>query len=144
VSVQSEKAASLLQVQRTARLRCQTPLVVFLRGESGVVRDQYKSITQFVQAGGKLIYAWPIIYDPNERELIQAGVFEQCDVVAWTPTKEWTDQGIAFRQIDPVRATVLIQNSDDVTLEYKIRSRGRTSRFGDTDLQIVLALVKRE
>jgi len=144
VSMLSERDAALLEVQRQVKMYCITPLMVFLHGETGIVRDTYQSIAQFTQAGGIVINAWPIIYDPNQRELDRAGVYERCDRLAWTPMKDWIDAGIEFSAIDTLRSTAVIYNSDDVALEHKIRYKQRATRFADTDLHIVLGLTKRE
>ena len=152
MSVTVERDAALLDVQRTvheygAKADGTSPVTVWLRAESQVLRDTYQSIAQFTQGGGVpgvAIYAWPITYDPQQRELDRAGIFERCECLIWTPMKDWADLGLTFERIDAVRSTVSIVSLDDVSMEYRIRQKQRASRFMDTDLYIVFALAKRE
>ena len=140
MSVALERSSALLDVQRTSH-EYGHPVTVYIRGESGVVRDTYQTISQFTQAPAIAysIYAFPIRYDPTQRELEQAGIYERCDVLIWTATKDWTDLGLSYLSIDEVRSTVVLDGA-----EYRVGHKQQQDRFFDVHLHIALGLTKRE
>ncbi len=132
-----ERDHALIDVQRECRERG-FPVRVSLRSEGDVQRDAYGSQKARPTATVLDTYALPWTENPSRRDLDRAGlagVTEEIAAVAWTPTKDWADAGLAYESIDPARATVTAGGQ-----RYGVESRGRASPFADSFLYVTLAL----
>lgn len=132
-----------LHAQQDAQEACRQygqRIQVRLRAEQNVQRDEYKSIkarpTNKTASGS--FYAYPIQYQPTERQLEKAGLRERTDVAVWAPLLDFTDLGFDFKDIDATRSTVIVDGE-----EYQIKDKARASQFAGAWLYITLGLSKK-
>jgi hypothetical protein len=127
-------------LQDVLEVACQygSRLYVYIRDEKNVTRDTYDTIkskqTQ-PDLNPYIIPAYPVIMQPNQKQLEKAGIRETCDVIAYTPMQAWTQSGVTFQDIDLIRSTVVLQSD-----KYEIKEKKRDSQFINTFLYIVLGL----
>jgi hypothetical protein len=130
-----ERDAALLDVQRIVA-EYGSPLVVMVRGEANLTRDLYNSVAGRPTDAPRLsIFAFPLIHDPNDRQVEKAGLREKYQAIAWTAMKDWTDGGMTFATIDAERTTVVVESR-----QYRVKEKGQASVFGDTALYVTLGL----
>lgn len=113
---------------------------VRVRDESNVDRGAYNSIksrpTNNTASG--VFGAYPVQYQPNERQLEKAGLRERCDVAVYIPVLDFEDLGYGFADIDATRSTVILDNE-----EYQIKDKARASQFGGVWLYFTLGLSRK-
>lgn len=108
--------------------------------ESSVTRDKFNSIKKTNNSGITpfTLYAFPITFNPTEKELEEAGIREKTEVLIKTAMKDWTDQGYTMatlKSIDSIRLRVLISGAT-----YEIVTKQLDSQYSDTYLYIHLGL----
>ncbi len=109
--------------------------------ETGIVRDKYRSIRRNIDvptAQQITMYAYPCEFSPNTKQIEKAGLFEQVDVIAYTPMKTWEDNNYTFQSIDIIRWDVTLQN-----VVYHIEEKKRYGQLGSQYLYVVFGLVKK-
>lgn len=113
---------------------------VRLRDEDNVSRGTYNSIksrpTNKTASG--VFAAYPIEYQPTERQLEKAGLRERCDVSVWIPILDFQDLGFEFADINATRSTVIVDGE-----EFQIKDKARASQFGGVWLYYTLGLSKK-
>ena len=127
-------------VQAALREYGQT-VTMHIRTEANVVRDNYNSIQDRPtdQTPVTAVFcAYPVQYQPSEKQLEKAGLREKVDVSIQTAVLDWTDAGWDFTKIDIKRTTVIVDGE-----EYEIRDKGRVSQFQNVWLYYSLGLSKR-
>lgn len=111
-----------------------------VRTEANVSRDKFESIKAYQNASTYTynICAMEIEFTPNERQLSEAGLYENAEVAIKTPTKQWFDLGVGFGDIDIKRTSVTLGGET-----YKIKEKGRVQIItGTTPLFFSFGLVK--
>lgn len=115
-------------------------VTVKLRNEPDVKRDEYNSIksrpTNKTATG--TFGAYPVQYQPTERQLEKAGLRERCDVAIYLPVLDFKDLGYDFVDIDATRSTVIVDGE-----EFQIKDKARSSQFGGLWLYITLGLSRK-
>ncbi len=109
-----------------------------LREEAQVSRGRLGSIKGESGSTDKTIKAFPVEYAPDKHRLERAGLFEEAEVAVWTPALSWTQEGVAFEDIDLRRATVEVGGH-----VYSIGQKSRASQFADTHLYWTFGLVRK-
>lgn len=119
-------------------------VIIRLRGEDDVTRDKYGSIIKRDSVTALNMYAYPIIYNPTEKDLDNAGIREKVEVVIYTPKKTWIDAGVSFEEIDMIRTDVVLddENSNMNNNQYIIKDMTKASHMVNDYLYIVLGLVR--
>lgn len=105
--------------------------------ESTLARDKYRSIARNVSPTIITVYAYPADFNPNEKSIDRAGLKESVDIILWTPFKTWTDNNIAFLDIDLIRWEAIISDES-----YVIRDKALNGQLGSGYLYVVLGAVK--
>lgn len=133
-----EKEHALLDARDIIRERGHA-VTVRLHDEGNVSRDRLGSIKQRATATPDLsFYAFPIIYNPTDKQREKAGLREQTQVLIKTAVQDWVDNGFTvdtLAAIDSIRATIIIKGA-----KYEIRDKQLDSQYGDTFLYIHLGL----
>ena len=112
------------------------PITVEFRKEADVRRDVYGSVKgRSAETDGFVISAMPFLNNPNRRDLEKAGLGENADAMAHTATKDWTDQGWSFDDIDAERTTIIRGAT-----RYRIVEKHAASQFLDAFLYVILGL----
>lgn len=114
---------------------------IYIRDEEDVRRDIYEDYK-----AGKIapdvtplsLPGFPIIFQPNRRQLEKAGIREDCEVLVHTPMYAWNLASVDFEDIDMTRSTVILKS-----IKYVIKEKGLASPFTDTHLYITLALKRK-
>ena len=111
----------------------------FYRKESNVSRDRYGSIKKRDVDTKYNIRAYPVQFNPSEKELEKAGIREKAEVVIYTAMKDWIDNSISFEDF-PLKTlnTVRLQGQ-----AYEVRNKGLANQMNDTYLNISFGLFKR-
>jgi len=111
------------------------------RKEEDISRDKWNSINKQDTAGIDLsvnLYALPVIYDPTDKQLEQAGIRERVGAVVWTSMYDWNQQGFPLtrlQRIDMIRATVIINGQ-----KMELKAKAQVDPYHDTYLYIVLGV----
>lgn len=112
-------------------------IILQMMTESKITRDRYGTTKKVINPVEKTLYAFPIQFNPNEKQLEKAGIFENVDVLVWTPTQDWTDAGITFEDANLIRDRVTIGG-----ITYQLSAKGLANQFLDQFLNITLGLKK--
>lgn len=137
VSVQLERDHALRDAQSTVN-EYGNDITISIDKESNIVRDKYNSVNVKGDAGTRYdIKAYPVIDRPHERQLQKAGLTNTADMIVYTATKDWTDRGIEFEDIDINRVVIYYEGS-----RFNIKEKGHESMFADTHLYITFGLSK--
>ena len=135
-----EASCAQLDVQAALREYGAT-ITAHIRTEADVVRDNYNSIksrpTDQTPTDATFC-AFPIQYQPNEKQLEKAGLREKVDVAVYTAAQDWIDAGWDFNKLDIKRTTVIVDGE-----EFEIRDKARVSQFQNVWLYFTLGLSKR-
>jgi len=107
-------------------------LIYFInRNESQISRDKYNSIQSrtsgndgFINSNVIPIYANNIQIAPNRRELEKAGLTEVVEISFQTARLDWIEIGIDFNEIDKLRPTIKMLDS-----EYEIKEKGLSEQY---------------
>jgi hypothetical protein len=139
IGVQLEKDNALKDAETIIKLRG-AEITVRLYEESGVTRGKYNTIKKrnSISTPGQTFYAYPIIYNPTEKQLEDAGIRERTEVLIKTAVKTWIDYGYTMetlRVINSIRATVIMDGA-----KYEIKDKQLDSQYQDTFLYIHLGL----
>lgn len=113
-----------------------------LHQEQKITRDKFNSIKN--RGTGTTpelpFYAYPITFNPTDKEIDAAGLRERTQVLVKTAMLDWNDAGYTMetlKQPDSIRATVIISG-----VKYEIRDKVLESQMGDTFLYVLLGLNK--
>lgn len=122
----AEQTTALLDVQRVVN-EYGSEIIVHLTSESGIIRDAYGGIKKKAGTGTEYhIHAFPITYNPTEKQLEKMGIRERVDVVAYTAKKDWSDDGYTYNDIYSTQDTLEIEGE-----KFEIKTLARFSQFGD-------------
>lgn len=116
------------------------PVTVRLHTESTVTRDRFNSIKRRGNGAPAdlTFYAFPITYNPTDKQLESSGIRERTQVLIKTSVLDWTDAGYdvdTLAAIDSIRATIIINGA-----KYEIRDKQLDSQYQDTFLYIHIGL----
>lgn len=116
------------------------PVLIRLHEEQKITRDKFNSIKKrnIIQTPGITFYAFPVVFNPTIKQLDDAGIKEQTQVLIKTAVQDWIDNGFTvntLKNINSIRATVIISDA-----KYEIRDKNLDSQYGDTFLYIHLGL----
>lgn len=136
-----EQELALIDARNVIRERGKQ-IEIRLHTEQKITRDKLGSIKNrgTVETDEPTFYAYPVRYNPSDKELDRAGIRERVQVTAKTSTLDWNDAGYSLetlKAIDSIRATVIIDGA-----KYEIRDKVLESQFGDTYLYVLLGLNK--
>ena len=135
IGVQCERDDALRDIQAMCE-EYGTPITVRLRKETDVRRDEYGSVkSRPTETDEFEIGVFPFIPNPNRRDLEKAGLREYAEGVAYTATKDWTDKGWSFDDINAERMTIVRGET-----QYRIVEKTNHSPFADAFLYIILNL----
>lgn len=113
-------------------------ITFYPRGEEDVSRDKYNSLKSKEDSiSYYTMNAFPIQFNPIEKELNKAGLREIVDLLIYTAMQDWIDLSIVPREIDIIRSTIVYQSET-----YKIKEIGFTNHFSDTFLNVTFGLIK--
>lgn len=134
-----EQELALIDARDVIRERGQQ-IEIRLHVEQKITRDKFGSIKNrgTVLTDERTFYAYPINYNPTDKELDRAGIRERVQVTAKTAMLDWNDAGYTMetlKTIDSIRATVIIAGT-----KYEIRDKVLESQFRDTYLYVLLGL----
>ena len=115
-------------------------VTIRLHEEGKITRDSFNTIINrdTTQTPGITFYAFPIIFNPTAKQLADAGIREQTEVLIKTALLDWVDNGFTMdtlKEIDSIRATVIIDNA-----KYEIKDKQLDSQYQDTFLYVHLGL----
>ena len=115
-------------------------ILIRLHEEQLITRDKFNSIKQrdVTSTPGISMKAFPIIYNPTDKQLSDSGMKEKTQVLIKTAVQDWIDAGIivnTLKDIDSIRATVIIDGA-----KYEIRDKQLDSQYSSTFLYIHLGL----
>lgn len=139
VGLEHERDQALIDARDIIRERGQV-VKIRLHVEGKIERDEFNTIIKrdVVQTPGIDFYSFPVIFNPTDKQLEEAGIREKTEVLIKTSMLDWTDAGYTLdtlKDIDSVRATVIIGGA-----KYEIRDKALDSQYGDTYLYIHLGL----
>jgi len=132
-----EQCNALQDVYETA-LQYGDIVSVYIRNESDIVRDlydDYKSGNIEPAVTHIDMPAFPIQFQPTQRQLEKAGIKEKCECLIYTPLRAWTLNSLEFDDIDMTRSTVDYQGK-----KYVIKEKAQASQFTSVFLYITLGL----
>jgi len=139
--VELEKQYALRDVQHGIIERGKKITINFHNKET-ITRDRFNNIIKReISAADKLItYAYPVIFDPTQKEQDKAGIREVVQCIAYTATQEWIENGFTINQlkkIDSIGATAVIDKQ-----KFEIKTKNYFSDFSDEFLYVILGLNK--
>ena len=113
-----------------------------LIGEDKVDRDKFGNIARRIPATTDIFtfYAFPIIYDPTEKQQEKAGLREITQVIIYTAMQDWIDNNLEvdrLQDIDSIRSVIEINKAT-----YEIKNKNKLDQFSDNYLYVVLGLNK--
>ena len=134
-----EKKTALLDAKWVIDERGDT-IEFYERTEDEVTRDKYNSIKRknMILPATKTMNAFPIQFNPIDKDMLKAGIRERVDVIIYTAMQDWMDIDIDPRKIDMSRSSVVLREET-----YKIKDKGLVNHFSDTFLNVTLGLVLR-
>jgi hypothetical protein len=118
-------------------------IVIYRRDEeldsARVDRDSYRSIkrSKTTSTFRQTMKAYPIIFQPNAKQIEKAGLKENCELIIYTAMLDWTNLAIGFEDIDIIRDTVEIRD-----IKYTIKEKTMTNCFSDQFLNISFGLMR--
>lgn len=110
----------------------------FLQGETDITRDTYNSIKQDKITKNFTFKCYPITNNPTQQQMEKAGIFQKCDMMIYSATKDWTLNSKTINDIDVTRSMIVYQGET-----YNIKEKNNVSQIGSTYLYITLGLSKR-
>lgn len=139
LGTQLERDQALIDARDIIMERGQT-VTVRLHEEQKIERDKFNSIKKrdISQTLGFSMYAFPVIYNPTQKQSEDAGIREKTQVIIKTAVLDWTDNGFTIstlKDINSIRATVIISGA-----KYEIVDKQLDSQYEDTFLYIHLGL----
>jgi len=141
IGITHEQTLALMDARDIIRERGQQ-IEIRLHEEQKITRDKFNSIKNrgTVSTDEITFYAYPVNYNPTEKDLDRAGIREKVQATAKTSMLDWNDAGYTMQRLqslDSIRATVIIAGS-----KYEIRDKVLDSQFGNTYLYVLLGLNK--
>lgn len=130
----------LCQALKDALWHCQEygkAVTLVLNREADVSRDSYNSIRKYGTSLTISTYAFPVEFNPSDKQMEKAGILTKTDVQIYTPMKAWIDAGYTEESLSMIRGRVTIDGS-----AYEIRARGAASQFGGQFLYVTLGLTR--
>ena len=119
------------------------PVVIHVRGEPNVSRDDYGSITGRPTDLVTMIQnAATIEYQPTRYKLEKAGLREECEASIWIAMQDFMDKNLAFDDLDTTRMTIdigAIPGESNGTA-YEIKEKSRAGSFGNGYLYVTFGL----
>ena len=112
-------------------------LTLRVSDETTVERDDFGSIKRRVPVLHEL-HAFPIIFNPTDEELLEAGIKENVDVLITLSTKHLNDLGITYDSIDTIRYEIDLANQ-----RYTVKEKNQKNLFGYTYLNVILGLYRK-
>lgn len=109
------------------------------RSETNISRGDYNSIKRKSSVVPINLNAFPINYNPIDKDLRKAGLREEVDILIYTAMKDWIDNSINPEiEIDITRASFVLRERT-----YIIKEIGFANHFYDTFLNVTFGLVRR-
>jgi len=134
--VSLEKTTALLDAKWIIDERGDT-ITFYDREEDNVQRDKYNSIKRKETVyEGYTMKAFPIQFNPIDKDLMKAGLREIVDVVIYIAMQDWIDLELDPFKIDLTRSSVVLKEKT-----YKLKDKGFVNHFSDTFLNVTLGLV---
>lgn len=141
IRVQLERDQALIDVSAIVN-EYGEDIVVYIRGESDVTRDKYKSLKRVSFATTTPVQyslkAYPVEHSPNRMMMEKAGIREQCECIAWFATKDLTDNSLSFDFIENEKVTIIIDGND-----YGVSEKGKAVLYADAHLYTTFGLFKK-
>lgn len=136
-AVSAEAACAKLDVSREIKLYG-FPFEFLVRDESTVKRDIYKSVRYRDSAPVFDFKAFPVNYNPSQRQLEKAGLRQQAEVTIHTAVLDWENYGLGFDDIDIERSTINLGGQ-----MYEVKEKALVGQVGPVLVYISFGLVRR-
>ena len=139
VGTDMEKCLAMSDARNLLRDRGKC-IIIRLHEEDTIIRDDFGAIIKRIPGVSvdKYFYVFPIIYNPTVKQVEDAGLKEQTQVLIKTAVLDWQENGfdlITLEEIDLIRATVIINGA-----KYEIKDKQFDSQYQDTFLYVHLGL----
>lgn len=109
------------------------------RNESTIDRDKYNSLKEKQNIISHNLYAFPVQFNPTEKDLKKSGLREKVDVMIYTAMLDWNIFEIVPKtDIDSTRDSFVLLGET-----YIIKDMGFVNQFSDTFLNVSFGLVQR-
>lgn len=136
LGVSLEKTTALLDAKWIIDERGDT-ITFYDREEDNIQRDKYNSIKRKETVyEGYTMKAFPIQFNPIDKDLRAAGLREIVNVLLYTAMQDWSDLEIDPITLDITRSTIVLKNKT-----YKIKEKGFANHFSDEFLNVTFGLV---
>ena len=139
IGVNLEETNALKDAQDYVRERG-SDIILYIVEETSLERDIYNGIKKREPVKVTLP-AWPIVHSPSIYQVRKAGIVEDVDVLITFAVKDFTDNNLAYKDIDNLRWEFVLDSVDEEV--YTVKDRNRINRFSYTFLNIVLGLTKK-
>lgn len=115
-------------------------VIIKLYEEGTIGRDKIGSINQKLTPSNILTYyAFPVIFNPTEKQFMDAGIKEKTQLIIWTSMWDWNNSGFTMNRlnnINLIKNTIIYRNS-----KYELIDKNFKGQFGnDTFLYITIGL----
>jgi hypothetical protein len=116
------------------------PVLIRFYEEEDTDRDEFNSIKNqdTTQKPGITFYAFPVIYNPTEKQLERVGIMEKTEVLIKIAMLDWTDAGKSadtLKDLNMGKAKVIIKGAT-----YEVKTKQLDSQYTTTYLYIHLGL----
>lgn len=141
IGITHEKELALIDA-RNAIWERGSDIIINLNEEQKITRDKFGTIKkrENVSSPQLTFKAYPIKWNPTEKELDRAGIKERVHVTVKTAMQDWNDAGYdidTLKDVNSIRATIIINGA-----KYEIKDKVLESQFADTYLYVLLGLNK--
>jgi len=117
-------------------------ITIIFNAEDTITRDDYNSIKKKQTAPTNKVFtikAYPITYNPTEKQLEKAGIQEKVDLMVTTSKKDWDLNGIdATKDLNLIKAEVIVNDET-----YVLKNKSLIGHIADTYSTVVLGLFKK-
>ena len=140
--VQFEFANGLLDAQ-AMEWEYGQPVILHIRGESNVTRDDYGSIIDRKTDTVTMIQnAATIDYQPNKYQMEKAGLRQECGATVWIAMQDFIDKGLDFDDIETKRMTIDIMATPGESngTAYEVTEKSRAGAFGNGYLYVTFGV----
>jgi len=110
---------------------------IYVVDETDISRDKYNSVKKRTPEYVTL-HAFPVVYNPTDDQLKEAGIREQVDLMITVATKHLTDNSLSYKLLDTGRFEIGYDGN-----VYSIKDKNQKNHFSHVYLNVVLGLSKK-
>ena len=115
------------------------PITVYLNLESQLTRDRFNQISKLPNTNKIItVYALPLTPSPTQYQLNKAGIKENVDYIAYTPSITWLSNDISFDDLKQENTEFKIENKT-----YILKDKNRVSQMASTYLYWTVGMVEK-